>query len=98
MPTRNRRAFIHLALRCFEAQDYNQKELIIVDDGDDPVGDLIHGCAQVQYRRLGERHSIGDKRNAACELAQGQVVMLWDDDDWYGAKTLLFKWPLTMRR
>jgi glycosyltransferase involved in cell wall biosynthesis len=88
MPTRNRRSFIPLALQCFEAQDYTPKELIIIDDGDDSIEDLIGGHLQVQYRRLSERHSIGAKRNAACEMAQGEVVVLWDDDDWYGSNRI----------
>lgn len=36
MPTYNRRSFIGLSLKAFEAQDYPAKELIIVDDGTDP--------------------------------------------------------------
>jgi len=35
MPTYNRRPFLPLALRCFLDQDYPNKELIIVDDGED---------------------------------------------------------------
>ena len=41
MPTRNRRAFVGQAIAYFQRQDYPARELIIVDDGDDPVGDLI---------------------------------------------------------
>jgi glycosyltransferase involved in cell wall biosynthesis len=28
--------------------------------------------------------SIGAKRNLACERANGEIVVHWDDDDWYG--------------
>ncbi|MCO6433790.1 glycosyltransferase [Nitrosomonas nitrosa] len=85
MPTYNRRSFIQLALQCFDAQDYEPKELVIVDDGDDSIEDLVKDHPLVQYRRLSGRHSIGAKRNIACELAKGTIVVLWDDDDWYGA-------------
>src|SRR5262249_36253814 len=34
MPTYNRRPFLPLALRCFLDQDYPNKELIVVDDGE----------------------------------------------------------------
>jgi hypothetical protein len=88
MPTRNRRPFIHLALQCFEAQDYLSKELIIVDDGEDSIEDLVRGHPHVRYERLRVRHSIGAKRNLACELAEGKVVVLWDDDDWYGSNRI----------
>jgi len=29
------------------------------------------------------RVSIGEKRNIACSLARGDVICIWDDDDWY---------------
>ena len=88
MPTRNRRPFIPLALQCFEAQYYDHKELVIVDDGEDSIEDLIGNDPRVKYRRLSGRHSIGAKRNSACELAQGKIVVLWDDDDWYGSNRI----------
>jgi cellulose synthase/poly-beta-1,6-N-acetylglucosamine synthase-like glycosyltransferase len=84
MPTRNRRPFMELTLRCFDAQDYESRELIIVDDGDDPIEDLVRDHPKVRYLRLEGRHSIGAKRNMACEAARGNVVVHWDDDDWYG--------------
>jgi glycosyltransferase involved in cell wall biosynthesis len=34
MPTFNRRAFVPQAIRYFLRQDFEHKELIIVDDGD----------------------------------------------------------------
>ena len=27
--------------------------------------------------------TIGVKRNYACEKAQGEIIVHWDDDDWY---------------
>lgn len=83
MPTRNRRPFIDLALRCFDAQDYEPRELIIIDDGDDPIGDLVKGHPCVHYRHINRRLSIGTKRNLACQESHGAIVMHWDDDDWY---------------
>lgn len=41
MPTHNRRRFIPLALECFRARTYPNKELVVVDDGDDQVADLL---------------------------------------------------------
>ena len=31
---------------------------------------------------LPERHTIGAKRNLACERAKGKIIAHWDDDDW----------------
>jgi hypothetical protein len=39
--TKNRRAFLPEALRCFQRQDWPDRELVVLDDGDDPVADLI---------------------------------------------------------
>jgi glycosyltransferase involved in cell wall biosynthesis len=41
MPTFNRRPFVPQAIRYFLAQDYPEKEFIIVDDGADSVADLV---------------------------------------------------------
>ncbi len=41
MPTRDRRAFVPRAIAYFLRQDYANKELVIVDDGTDPVSDLV---------------------------------------------------------
>ncbi len=88
MPTHNRRGFIHLALTCFEAQSYPRKELVVIDDGTDPVSDLLEGRAGVRYARVSRRMTIGAKRNLACELASGEIIAHWDDDDWYGPRRL----------
>jgi glycosyltransferase involved in cell wall biosynthesis len=41
MPTRNRRRFVSQAIGYFLRQDYPNKELVVVDDGEDAVANLI---------------------------------------------------------
>jgi len=41
MPTADRRVFVPQAIRYFLRQHYPNRELIIIDDGVDPVADLI---------------------------------------------------------
>jgi glycosyltransferase involved in cell wall biosynthesis len=84
MPTHNRRHFLQQAIEYFRRQKYPSRELIIVDDGTDPVRNLIPEDVSVRYIRLPRRSSTGAKRNLGCEAARGNFVMLWDDDDWYG--------------
>lgn len=91
MPTRDRRAFIPLALENFRRQDYPHKELVVVDDGDDAVGDLLLGQTDVRYMRLAMRTSIGGKRNLACRQPRGQFIAHWDDDDWYSPDRLRYQ-------
>lgn len=88
MPTFNRRPFIPLTLQCFRSQTYPRKELIVVDDGPDPVGDLLDGVAGVRYLRMRQRMTIGAKRNLACREAGGKIIAHWDDDDWYAPPRL----------
>jgi glycosyltransferase involved in cell wall biosynthesis len=83
MPTFNRRAFVPQAIRCFLAQDYPNLELIVVDDGSDTIADLLPDDARIVYVRLSEKKSVGAKRNLACERARGEIIVHWDDDDWY---------------
>ncbi|MBA2646931.1 MAG: glycosyltransferase [Pyrinomonadaceae bacterium] len=91
MPTRDRRAFLPLALENFLAQDYSNKELIVVDDGEDAVADVVANIPGVYYTRLPESASIGAKRNLACEMAQGTIIAHWDDDDWYAPDRLRYQ-------
>jgi O-antigen biosynthesis protein len=91
MPTCDRRAFIPLALENFRRQDYPRKELVVVDDGGDAVGDLTLGQPDVRYIRLAMRTSIGGKRNLACRQPRGQIIAHWDDDDWYAPDRLRYQ-------
>jgi glycosyltransferase involved in cell wall biosynthesis len=88
MPTFNRRRFVPMALAWFAAQDWPNRELIVVDDGDDPVKDLTAGQPNVRYFHMGRRASIGAKRNFACARAGGSIIAHWDDDDWYAPQRL----------
>jgi glycosyltransferase involved in cell wall biosynthesis len=88
MPTSNRRAFVPRAISYFLRQDYASKELIVLDDGDDPVADLIQDDPRIRYVRLERRIVLGAKRNHCVELAHGDLIMHWDDDDWHAPQRL----------
>jgi len=88
MPTRDRRRFVPMAIRYFLRQDYPRTELVIVDDGSDPVVDLIPHHPAILYHRLEGRQVLGRKRNLACELAAGEFIAHWDDDDWSARERL----------
>lgn len=85
MPTADRRNFVSRAIRLFQRQDYPQLELIVVDDGGDSVRDMMPPDPRIVYERLPARSSVGTKRNAACARARGEIIVHWDDDDWYPA-------------
>ncbi len=91
MPTYNRREFIPHAIRYFIRQDYPNKELIIIDDGTDPVDDLIPENYDISYYRLDQKITLGEKLNLACEYASGPIIAHWDDDDWYAPWRLTYQ-------
>jgi len=88
MPTRDRRTFARQAIWYFLRQDYPSRELIVLDDGADPVEDLTLGDERIRYVRLDALTPVGAKRRLGCELARGELVAQWDDDDWIGADRL----------
>jgi O-antigen biosynthesis protein len=83
MPTANRRRFVPGAIAQFLAQDHARKELVVLDDGDDLVADLIPQHPSIRYFRTPRHRNLGAKRNAACDATRGDIILHWDDDDWY---------------
>jgi hypothetical protein len=88
LPTFNRRGFLPHALHYFLRQDYPNAELLVVDDGTDPVGDLIPTDSRIQYIRLPRKITLGAKLNMCCEQVRGSIIAQWDDDDWYAPSRL----------
>jgi glycosyltransferase involved in cell wall biosynthesis len=83
MPTFNRRHLIPASLACYAAQDWQDKELVVVDDGTDCVQDLFDAVPNCRYVRAEKFKTLGEKVNFCCERAQGEIIVTWDDDDWY---------------
>jgi len=81
MPTRDRRELALQAIEYFLRQDYPERELVIVDDGAEPLP--VPEDGRIRYMRLPSPASIGHKRNLALEQSQGEIIVHWDDDDWY---------------
>ena len=91
MPTANRRPWVPSAIEYFLRQDYPNLELVVLDDGEDRVADLIPPHPRIRYVALEERRVLGDKRNRACELARGDLIVHWDDDDWQAPHRLRYQ-------
>ena len=95
--TRDRPGFFRQALRCFAAQRYPRKELVVVDDGESPVGHLCDGARDVTYVRLKGPVPTGTKLNMGVEIARGDILQKLDDDDYY-APGFLSKAVARLRR
>ncbi len=83
-PTRNRDRFLSRALTYFRTQDYNNIEWLILDDSVDRSV-LFSGIEddRIFYRHIERPLSIGEKRNALIERAKGEIIIHFDDDDYY---------------
>lgn len=88
MPTADRQRFVPAAIAQFLAQGRDDAELVILDDGADSVAELIPGDPRIRYFRDDARRILGDKRNRLCDLARGEVIVHWDDDDWHAPDRL----------
>jgi glycosyltransferase involved in cell wall biosynthesis len=58
-------------------------EWIVVDDGIDPIEDLVSQHPLVRYFRLPEKMPLGKKRNFMHDQARGDILVYMDDDDYY---------------
>ena len=88
-PTYNRRRFLANAIACYESQTYpkDRMEWVILDDGIEDVSDIFEELSKrlpnIRYNRQSERSLIGAKRNELHKLARGEILVSWDDDDFY---------------
>lgn len=90
--TANRRDFIARSVKCFLAQTYEEKELVVYDNGTSPILDqlpreLVGPGRMIRYFRAhftdGKPRAIGTLRNTAADVSTGELIATWDDDDWY---------------
>ena len=84
-PTYNRRPFFENLIKCFNSQTYPKEKIewIIVDDGSDKIEDLVEGLECVKYHRFEEKMPLGKKRNTTHDYVTGDIVVYFDDDDYY---------------
>lgn len=81
MPTTPGRAkFWERAVSMFLAQDYPDKELIVIDEG----GEFRHRTIDERgvLRRRSKQGTLGEKLNYGARSSAGDVLINWDDDDW----------------
>ena len=85
-PTFNRRPFINNMIKCYENQTYpkSRMEWIIVDDGTDPIKDIIDKHTNLNIKYFQEKKmNLGEKRNYMHTKCKGSIIVYMDDDDYY---------------
>jgi len=87
--TKDRPELAARAVRCFRAQTYGRKKLIILNSGkggwylamDWDSGAI--GSSELHWPISDSKDPLGRLRNKACELgASADIFCHWDDDEW----------------
>jgi len=87
--TRNDIALLERAIRCYNEQSYNNKELIILcEDNNDYLAEIQERYASekdivVVIVPASPKITLGELRNRSILAASGKYICQWDDDDWY---------------
>jgi len=94
--TKNRPVLLKRAISCFNLQTYTNKELIVIYEiGDELTEGVIASVSSKNIRAIGvmanAKQTLGALRNMGIELAKGEMICQWDDDDWYHIGRLEFQ-------
>jgi len=85
MRTRNRPALLQQSVQAVINQDYPNIELLVINDGGEPVGDLLdlarEKLSQVTYIYLIQNQGRAVAANTGLLHAQGDYIQFLDDDD-----------------
>lgn len=85
-PTYGRQGLLPGLVRIFEAQTYPDKELLILDDSPQPCAamqSLSKERPSIRYQHDAQRMSLGAKRNRLVSEATGEIIVHFDDDEYY---------------
>ena len=97
--TRGKPLLLQRAIKCYMAQTYSNKELIIVFESDDlETINFLKSINTSDIRKFEVRRSpninLGQLRNIAISYASGEYVCQWDDDDWFHSGRLEFQYEV----
>jgi hypothetical protein len=96
IPTTNSRQPFHEHIyKCFHEQTYQNKSLIVFEDGIDSVKsqfwqNLDNQNENIKYIHSTKQYTIGEKRNLMCVLSKSDYIAHFDDDDIYLPNYLSF--------
>jgi glycosyltransferase involved in cell wall biosynthesis len=82
MPTCFGEKYVRTALACWTAQNYEgELELVVLDNNVEDVVFGFYAFLDVKYIRT-TRKPVGALRNEAIKEATGEIICMWDEDDW----------------
>ena len=94
--TKNHPDLLSKAIKCFKAQTYANKELILLyDESNLPTRDFLRKNVHnhcIKIFPVNGCFTLGALRNYAVENSNGDFFCQWDDDDWHNAFRLAFQY------
>jgi len=88
-PAYNRPNLLGNLIAMFLAQDYPDKEMVILEDSGIWGDQTIQGDGWKLVSQTQRILSVGAKRNRLVEMTDAEAIIVADDDDWY------FPWHIT---
>ena len=84
VPTKDRPQFKENILNNYYRQSYNSNkmELIIMDDGNVDLSNYFENLSNISYFKV-RPMTLGEKRNKLIKVAKGDILIFFDDDDYY---------------
>jgi glycosyltransferase involved in cell wall biosynthesis len=93
--THNRLELFKESFNCFLKQTYNNKELIIVNNGTDEyfqqIEEVIKDYKSIVTHTHTEKATTGEYRNIGMELCNGDYICTWDDDDLLSPNKIMYQ-------
>lgn len=78
-----RRGLARAALQSFLLQTYRYKELLVINDSEQPLLSTYAGCSDRLREAMVEKgKTLGELRNIGLAEMRGDYAIQWDDDDW----------------
>lgn len=87
--TKNHLNLVLRSIDCFLKQTYQNKELVITYETNNPNISLFHfftkNYPEIKLIELPDtpKKPLGELRNLSIEKSSGKYFMQWDDDDWF---------------
>lgn len=85
--TADRKRLLRRSLESYKNQSHRNREIVIIDNGVEPVDDLLQdfNSEEVVYVKIepSPDNILGELRNISLEHAKGDYMICWDDDDWF---------------
>lgn len=93
VPVYNVETFVHKALSSVLEQNFDQYELIVINDGStDQSGNICYSLAQ-KYPQITfiqtPNNGVSSARNMGLKVAKGHYIMFLDGDDFWEGKNIL---------